>query len=180
MLPTRHLLATVVFSVFACSLATAQETGLPGNATSLREGHGDWTISCTAPATPTGDKSKRCVLSQQQVAQQTKQRALAIELTVDGKGVKGTLLLPFGLSLDKGVAFQLDEDEPGAPQRFRTCLPVGCVLDIAFDARTLTSLKSGKALKVKVIADGGQETVFSISLTGFSSAYDRITTLQRP
>ena len=168
-------LAPFLFCVLAGS-ALAQETGLPGNATSLRETHGDWTVSC-AIVTSSDGSAKRCVLSQQQIAPQTRQRALTIELRADGEGASGTLILPFGLSLDKGIAYQLDDNEPGVPQRFRTCLPVGCVVDIHFDNRTVSSLKSGKVLKVNAAADGGKEMAFSISLAGFTGAYERVVTL---
>ena len=77
------------------------------------------------------------------------------------------------------VSYQFDEGEAGVPQHFRTCLPAGCLVDIAFDARTVESLKVGDILKVKATADGGQEIVLSIPLTGFSSAYDRVVALMQ-
>lgn len=161
------------------SLSTAvfaQDPKLPGGAASLRELYGDWTVACVLQ-TADGKKRKVCALTQEQIAAKTRQRALTLEFKPDGGGIKGTLVLPFGLALEKGASFVLDDGEPGDVQRFRTCLPVGCLVDIAFDGATVTTLKSGKALKVKVVADNGQETVFSISLAGFAGAYDRVATL---
>lgn len=157
--------------------AHAQDASLPGNAASLREAHGDWTVNCTIQAQPDGKKAKRCAFAQEQMDRESRRRMLALELRPDGGGIKGTLVLPFGLSLDKGVSYQLDDGQQGTVQRFRTCLPVGCVVDIDFDARTVASLKTGSALKMKTIADGGQETVFSVSLTGFAGAYGRVVAL---
>lgn len=156
---------------------SAQEVGLPGGASTLNETHGDWFVTCAVQTQADGSKIKLCAFSQQQVAGQSRQRALAIELRPEGDSVKGALVLPFGLALQKGVTYQLDEGAVGAVQTFRTCLPAGCLIDIAFDARTVESLKVGDVLKVKATADGGQEMTFSVSLTGFSSAYDRIVAL---
>lgn len=170
----------LAFSAFAAQ-ANAQEASLPGGAANLREAHGDWIVACVLVAQTDGRKQKRCALSQeqfqQQPRQQGRQRTLAIELRPEGGGVKGTLVLPFGLALDKGIAYQLDEGQAGTPQRFRTCLPVGCLMDVSFDARTIASFKSGKVLKAKAVADNGQATAFSIPLSGFAGAYERVVAL---
>lgn len=159
--------------------APAQEVSLPGGAANLRETHGNWTVACAVIAEPEGRRQKLCALSQEQVQSQTRQRALTIELRPEGEGVKGALVLPFGLALGAGVTYQLDEGETGAPRHFRTCLPAGCLIEVAFDAGTVANLKAGDALKIKATADGGQEMAFSVSLTGFSSAYDRVVELMR-
>ncbi len=159
------------------STSFGQDTGLPGNASSLREGHGDWQVDCMLVANPDGDKTKRCVLSQRQISQQTQQRALAIELQPEGSGVRGTLVLPFGLALQQGVTYQLDQGAVGSPQHFTTCLPAGCLVEVDFDGNVVASLKGGNVLKVNTIAAGGQPMVFSISLSGFSGAYDRVVAL---
>ncbi|WP_416208084.1 invasion associated locus B family protein [Chelativorans sp. M5D2P16] len=117
-------------------------------------------------------KTKRCAFSQQ-----TRQRVLAIELRPENEGVRGTLVLPFGLALENGITSQLEDGAEGAVQHFRICLPVGCVVDVAFDASTVASLRADNQLNVKATADGGQEMVFSVSLSGFSSAHDRVATL---
>jgi invasion protein IalB len=170
-------LAAFATAVLSISPSVAQETGLPGNASNLREGHDDWQVACTAP-----EGSVRCAMSQTQVRGETRQRVLSIELTTgnDRDAANGVLVLPFGLDLASGVAYRLDDDQTGAVQPFRTCLAVGCLVDVAFDASTVASLRAGNQLDVIATADGGQETVFSISLTGFSSAHDRVRDLLEP
>jgi invasion protein IalB len=157
--------------------ALAQQASLPGGASTLSETHGGWTVTCAIGTQAESGPVKYCALSQTQLHSQTRQRALAIELHPEGDGVQGTLLLPFGLSLPSGVSYQLDEGETGPAQLFRTCLPAGCLVDIAFDARMVESLKTGSAMKVEASADGGERMVFSISLEGFTSAYDRVRAL---
>jgi len=147
---------------------------LPGGASSLNETYKDWRVACVQQGA-----AKRCVLSQVQ-AQQNGQRVLAVELNApNGNTVAGTLVLPFGLALDAGVAFQIDDKPPMQPVRFRTCLPGGCMVSLNFDAPRLVALRSGTTLKVKATADGGAAAPFSISLQGFATALDRIAALSR-
>ncbi len=172
-------LAAIAALALSTSTSFAQETGLPGNASSLREGHGDWRVTCAAP-----EGVVRCAMTQTQVSE-NRQRVLSIELTTgdDAMAASGALVLPFGLDLASGVTYRLDEGNAGAAQPFRTCLPVGCVVDVAFNADTVASLRAGKQLNVIATADArggsGQEMIFSISLTGFSSAHDRVVELLR-
>ncbi|MCA0420548.1 MAG: invasion associated locus B family protein [Proteobacteria bacterium] len=115
-----------------------------------------------------------------QQTQQSGQRVLAIELNaLAGSTVAGVLVLPFGLSLDAGVAFQIDEKLTVQPMRFRTCLPSGCLVAVSFDAQMVVALRTGTALKIKATADSGAAAPFSISLQGFASALDRAVTLSR-
>ncbi|MFC7396478.1 invasion associated locus B family protein, partial [Chelatococcus sp. GCM10030263] len=137
---------------------------------------GDWTVSC-ALVTQNGAPGKVCVLAQQQTTGQSGQRVLAVELRPREQTVEGTLVLPFGLDLDKGVALQVDDGPALTPLRFRTCLPGGCIVDLAFDAKTLPLLRKGSSLKIKTIADRGKETQLAVSLKGFPSALDRTTAL---
>ena len=162
-------IGSAVILLAVCSSAGAQ--GLPGGASSLNETHGDWRIACTAPAGVV-----RCVVSQTQMQGENRQRVLAIELAAaeGGNAAGGTLVLPFGLNLDQGAVLSIDEGEFLPPLRFSTCLPVGCVVPLAFNQDAVTAMRAGTALKVKVAAnDSGQEVNFSISLSGFTSALTR-------
>lgn len=163
-------------AVASAAAVQAQQGGsaLPGGASSLNETYKDWRVACALQG-----NAKRCVVSQVQT-QQNGQRVLAVELEApNGPNVSGTLVLPFGLALDAGVAFQIDEKPAMPPLRFRTCLPAGCLVSVSFDAATLATLRTGTALKVKATADGGAPTPFSIPLQGFAAALDRAATLSR-
>jgi invasion protein IalB len=156
----------------------AQDAGLPGGASNLNESHGDWAVTC-AVVKQNGAPGKVCVLSQQQTTGQSGQRVLAVELRPQESTVDGTLVLPFGIALDKGVALQIDDGPALSPLRFRTCLPGGCVVDLRFDAKILPLLRKGTSLKIKAIADGGKETQLAVSLKGFPSALDRTIALSQ-
>jgi len=154
--------------------AQGDSSTLPGGATSLNETYKDWRVACAQQG-----MTKRCVMSQIQ-AQQNGQRVLAMELNApSANAVSGTLVLPFGLALDSGVAFQIDDKPAMQAIRFRTCLPGGCLVNVNFDAATLVTLRAGAALKIKATADGGAAAPFSISLQGFGTALDRVAELSR-
>lgn len=171
--------------VFGCAVllssaaALAEDpSGLPGGASSLRETHGDWVVSCGVQVEG-GRNIKLCALAQEQTDNDSHQRVLAIELKPENTWVSGTLVLPFGLALDHGVSFQIDDSPAGPPQKFRTCIPAGCLVPISFDAGMLAALRKGAQLKVKTVADGGKDTQFTISLKGFPEAFDRTAALAK-
>jgi len=146
---------------------TAAST-LPGGASSLQETYDDWQVAC-------GQQGgvKRCAMGQQQISKENRQRVLDIELWPAGDKLEGALMLPFGLALDQGVTLQVDDAAPGQPLHFRTCLPGGCVVPLSFEGRSLTALLHGTSLKLKAVVDGGGIAPFTISLKGFSGAYNR-------
>jgi invasion protein IalB len=159
----------------AAAPAQAQPASpLPGGATSLQETHGDWVVACALQGTV-----KRCGLTQEQTNQQTRQRVFAVELTPVGDKIEGVLLLPFGLVLDQGVVLQVDELAQGQPMRFRTCLQAGCLAPVTFDARQAAALRGGAVLKMRVMPEGGQSTVLTVSLKGLGPALDRTVALAR-
>jgi invasion protein IalB len=157
----------------ALPAAAPSPAGLPGGANSLQETYEDWMVVCAAQ-----EAGKTCVMQQEQRAQQTGQRVLAVELRPAGTGSEGAMVLPFGLALAKGATVQVDENAATAPLAFSTCLPAGCVAPVTFNAQMLQALRKGATLKIKVAPDGGgDDIVLSVSLKGFSTAFDRITAL---
>jgi invasion protein IalB len=56
---------------------------------------------------------------------------------------------------------------------------VGCLVSLTLDPATITAMRKGTLLTVHATADGGQDTLFEISLNGFSSALDRTAALAR-
>ena len=172
-------LSTVGFAGHASEMpATAAQDAsqtLPGGATELQERHGDWRVTC---AQPTGKRV--CTLSQQQSDRNTRQLVIAIELKAPSANqAEGTIVLPFGLAVDRPVTLQID-DAPGVQRPVRTCLPVGCLVPVTFDGAMVTALSSGTILSVRASAvDGTKETVFRIPLAGFASALARTAALAK-
>lgn len=143
---------------------------LPSGASALNETHGDWRLSCMVTA-----EAPRCAISQTLVSEENRQRVLAIELQSAESVVDGVLILPFGLDLSRGAILAIDEAVPLAPLSISTCLPAGCIAPLTLDIEALSTMQSGSILDVEVVtADTGQEVLFSISLSGFTSAIDRM------
>jgi invasion protein IalB len=158
---------------FVLSQAPQSAAPLRGGSNSLNETHQDWHVACEKQGT-----GKRCVLSQQQINAQTRQRVLAVQInSIAPHKVEGVLMLPFGLALESGATLQIDDGMAGQPIRYRTCLPGGCIVPLSFDVAALSALRKGTALKIAAVADGGKTTPFSVSLQGFAAALDRVVVL---
>lgn len=157
------------------TLAVAQEPQLPGGASSLTETYRDWTVTCGL-----ADGAKICAMSQQQTRQDG-QRVLTMELHNSDDGTaSGVLLLPFGLSLGAGVTLQVKETPAHQPFGFSTCLPIGCLVPLEFDADTIAAFSGGTAVSIAARAhDSNQEVVLSLSLSGFTAAFDRLRSLEQ-
>jgi invasion protein IalB len=141
----------------------------------LSETYKDWQVSCVQQGT-----ARRCVITQQQINAQNRQRVLAIEINASAGGkAEGTLVLPFGLMLDASIKLQIDDGASGPAIRYRTCLASGCLVPVSFDAAMLANLRKATTLKVLATADGGASAPFSLSLQGFGPALDRIIALSK-
>ena len=174
MIRHNHIIPASVLILASSWSAIAQEqaTTLPGGASSLQEIYQDWRVTCQIINNTTA-----CAASQQQ-ARKDGQRVLSIELrNAADNALSGTLVLPFGLRLNDGVILQVDEEVVDEPRRFRTCLPVGCMVPLTLDAATVNVLRAGQTLKLVTTGDNGQELAFSISLNGLASGLDRLKTL---
>lgn len=148
---------------------------LPGGATQIQETFGDWRVTCLSP-----NGTKVCAMSQQLADQNTRQLVIGMELKALNAGkTEGTLVLPFGLAVDKPVTLQIDEQSAVMTNKVRTCLQIGCVVSLSLEPQTVTALRNGTILHVKATADGGTEAAWRMSLKGFAGALDRTTTLSK-
>lgn len=175
------LIATIISAVLLVAapmeapMAQAQTPSpsssiLPNGASTLNETYDDWTVIC-AP----GDEGRICVMSQQQRKNDTGQLVLAAEFdNVSDSAIEGKLILPFGLRLADGVVLQVDDKPASDPLPVQTCLPVGCIVPVSFDAETISALRSGTTLKLQTKAyDTGRDVLLAVSLKGFSAAQNR-------
>lgn len=152
-----------------------QVASLPNGASSVQETYQDWQLACGMQ-----DNARVCTVTQDQT-QKNGQRLLAVELRVGQKGgLTGTLLLPFGILFDPGVALQIDDQPPLSQQRLRTCLPTGCIVVLSIDRSTLGKMKAGSVLKLNVTTAAETPLTFPVSLNGLSAALDRMVALSAP
>lgn len=158
------------------TMAQTQTAPLPNGASALNETYQDWLVLCA-----TQQQGRLCVMTQQQRKSDTGQLVLAAEFAEVTPGqIKGALTLPFGLRLAEGVTLQVDEAAAVQALPFATCLPVGCIVTVDFDAGMVAALRGGSVLKIQARAhDNGQPVLFTVSLKGFSAAQDRLVALAR-
>ena len=122
-----------------------------------------------------------CVFSHQLIDKASRQLVLGVELKATPEDTaEGNLVMPFGLAVDKPVTLQVDDAGARMTARFKTCVPIGCLVTLSLDKSVIDVLKKGTALNVKATApDSGQEVAFTLSLRGFGSAFDRAVMLSR-
>lgn len=169
----------LVSAFMETSIADAQTQAPPvagSNTFSVNETHGDWIVLCSEQ-----DKSQTCLMTQQQRKTDTNQLVIAAEISAgENNQARGTLVLPFGLGLEAGMTFQVDNGPVSKPARFSTCVPAGCIVQVLFDAPTLESLRAGSTVKLVTKAhETGQDVILGLSLKGFATALDRLQTLSQ-
>lgn len=157
--------------------AVAQDVAaLPGGASALSERHGSWSVNCSI-----GEKGKDCGFSQTAGNPQTGSALVAVELAAPaGNRAEGMLLTAFGLRLDAGVQLGIDGQPLGGARPFLTCVSSGCLVPMAFEEVELAALKVGQKLDVTgVKVEDGKPVTVSLSLAGFTAAYDRTVELAK-
>lgn len=149
---------------------------LPGEASSLSEVHGDWTVGCGIQGQGSAAKLS-CAVSQRQSDKASQRQILLLELTPSNESAKGVLVLPLGVDLARGAVLQVDTGKATPPQAYSTCVPAGCVVPLNFDAANLKLLRAGKTLNVVASAVGGKAVKLAVPLDGLPAALDRAGTL---
>ena len=171
------LIALTLIVSSATLVSPVNAASLPGGASSLNESHGDWSLTCNTRGQ--GDAATvQCSVTQNLLDQSSKRRVLTIALSPQqGGGVKGVVIMPFGVALDQGATFQLDAGAATAPSHYRTCVPAGCIVPVDWPDATVKAMRSASMLKIGAVMDNGKATPFSITMNGFASAIDRAVAL---
>ena len=172
----RSLLAgaaiTALVSISPSEAAFAQ---MPDGASSINETYQDWRVTCIK-----NENVDRCSMLHSQVAKDSGQRVLSVELTAPSADkLQGIILMPFGLALANGVKLAVDDGATGPTFGFSTCLPQGCIVPIEFDQSKIDNLKNGATLNINAtIMDSGETINIAASLKGFTAAYNRLNELR--
>ncbi|XYD07317.1 invasion associated locus B family protein [Methylobacterium sp. NMS12] len=154
--------------------AAATHAAWPTGASTVSESYGDWTMTCTRPS----DKVT-CIVAQAQGDSRTGRRKFGFELQTPANGrAEGIVLMPFGLAIEPGVTFKLDEQTLGKGAPYTTCSAEGCIVAISFPTLALDGMRTAKALTVTGEKAGGTDpATVTVPLTGFSQAFDRAVAL---
>jgi invasion protein IalB len=150
----------------------------PAGASSVSESYGDWTMSCTRP-----NDRPACVVVQSQGDSKTGRRHFGIELRVPREGrADGIILMPFGLAIEPGVTFKLDDQVLGKGAPYTACNGDGCLVPISLPTLATDGMRAAKNLYVtgqKSATGGGtgEPTTITVPLVGFPQALDRAAAL---
>ena len=165
-------LALAAFSLSVIPVLAAQDASLPNGATSINETYGDWALRCAIDH-QTEKPAVVCDVTQTLIDQKSRKRVLGIGFRPNNGGIKGNLVMPFGLDLAKGVTMSIDAGPVSTPYAFKTCLPAGCIVPIDWASSTVKVLRTSTTLKVGATGDNSKPAEFKLSLKGFSDALDR-------
>ncbi|WP_049975836.1 invasion associated locus B family protein [Azospirillum sp. B506] len=170
----RRWCGLAVPAIIAAVAGHAAASGLPAGSSTLRETYDRWEVACVAQ-----EASPRCFMMQTLLDGESRQRLLTVEvLPAPGGTAKATLIMPFGLDLAKGVTLSYGDDATGPSRPITTCLPIGCIVPLAFDAATIAGLTKVATLTVGAVTiDGGKAVRIPVPLKGFPAAFARISAM---
>lgn len=157
------LLTSVVFG------QTAEKKEAPA-------GKKDWAVNCQVD--PKTDKLL-CQMSQRLTQQKTGQQVLSVVIRPSPNGKNPTMLLalPHGLDLQKGISLRVDEDKPvTAP--LQTSDRNGVYSAFPLTDELIKSMKNGGKLIVQMQSVQKKPFKVNVSLSGFTSAIDRLAKLK--
>lgn len=168
-------LVTGMLTMGTVDMTQAQTTEGPS---SLTETYGDWVVRCVAPQAVEGQAAPTqvCEMTQELRQADSGQRVLAVALQSTEAGASLTLVAPFGLLLEAGLQVAVDE-EAVTEGRFRTCLPGGCLSVIDLTTDVLDKFAAGNAATVTMRDTSEQDLSLSVSLAGFTAAWNRLKAL---
>jgi invasion protein IalB len=146
----------------------------PAGADSVSETYGEWTTNCARAEAKTS-----CLVTQSQGDRQSGRRQFVFELRTPQEGrAEGLILMPFGLNIETGVTFKLDESVLGKGAPYTTCTSEGCLVPISFPTLATDAMRTAKALVVSAQKANSTEAVtITLPLGGFNAAFARAAAL---
>ena len=116
-------------------------------------------------------------MSQELIQAQSRQRVFLFAIPAPKVNPhNATVITPFGLRLADGLSVILPGETVLNPA-FRTCLPAGCVVDVPLTKDTIAKFKAGEEFTMLTTTDAGQPLQYTLSLKGFTAAYERLVEL---
>lgn len=134
--------------------------------------HGDWEVGCLEGTT-------NCEMQQLALDSDGNPVILARVVRLPaGSEAEGLAIFntPLGTLLQPGLGFQIDTGERAALP-FEWCVQEGCIVRLGLRGEDVAAMKRGRAanLTVASIAAPDQPLTLTLSLSGFTAAYDSMT-----
>ncbi len=142
----------------------------PNGARTVSESYGDWTMNCQRE----GEKPD-CVIIQSQGDRRTGRRQFSLELRAPKDGrAEGLMLMPFGLQIEPGVSFKLDDRALGKGAPYSYCVSDGCIVPISLPTLATDTMRTAQNLTVSAMKpDAKEPTTITVPLSGFAAAFAR-------
>ena len=136
-----------------------------------------WTLDCRSSNAATAPLD--CQIEQRFFRQQSGE--LVTVLAVSKSSAKPelfmTLVLPHGLRLQRGVAYQVDKGEL-ATAPISSSIASGAIASMPLSSSFLSELKAGTTLTLNLETDKGAKISIPVPLTGFSAAVNRLVSIK--
>jgi invasion protein IalB len=155
----------------AVAIALALVAAMSG--ATAQEGVAAWRVECT------GDGKMLDCRAVQQLFQRTPNQgdrllvAVLVRRPADAKLPQMAIQLPLGLNLTEAIQIKVDNG-PAESQSIQTCTNVGCFASMTLNEKFLSSMRSGKDLKITLHDASKKSLELSLPLLGFDLAYDKV------
>jgi invasion protein IalB len=169
---TLGLVALTTLSLFLTPVQVFAQGSEASSATADRPKN-NWSVNCGAGET--AESPLICQMMQNVVVAETNQRLLTVVIRpqTDVANHMLTLALPHGVDFSKGVEVKIDDKDPfNVP--VQTSNPQGAYSNLPISEELLADLRAGSAANITFQSVSGQRFAVSISLVGFSTAYEKL------
>ncbi|WP_412504572.1 invasion associated locus B family protein [Roseovarius sp. SYSU LYC5161] len=139
----------------------------------IREEHGDWSVRCLRTEEGEDPCQIYQLLSDEDGNDVAEVSMVSIE---EGQAAAGaTIVAPLGTLLTEQLTLRVDG---GTARRFQftTCNEGGCIARVGFTDQDIGLFKAGAEATLRLVpfAAPDQEVVLSVSLSGFTAAFDSL------
>jgi invasion protein IalB len=131
-----------------------------------------WIARCSSGSR---SSSLECAIEQSAVLTKTGQLIVLVNIRVpaETRAPVALVQLPLGLNLPAGAKLQVDEGK-ASDMLIQTCEARGCYANLPVSPEMLTTLKSGKQLKVSFQNLAKETITIPMPLGDFAAAYEKI------
>lgn len=166
-------LVAITAMTLSLTAALAQTSGTPAKPAETPKNN--WSVNCGTGES--ADSPLVCQMVQNVVMVESNQRLLTVVIRPQKDAANSvlTLALPHGVDFLKGVEVAID-DKKAFTVPVQTSNAQGAFSNLPISDALLADLKSGSSIKFSFQSMSGQVFAVPISLVGFSTAYQKLST----
>ena len=164
--------AAIIFGSPVVAVATASAQAITATPDSIVERYSDWRVTCTKQ---TETNLQECLMSQKLMQPNAEQPVMTIYVRpeVDDGDARMTFLVPLRVSLMDKVRATINEEQVlSAP--YQSCTPRGCLARAVLDQEAIKAFRAAESSVVAFNLANSQLVKITISLNGFSAAWERM------